>query len=101
MKIGQNEEVILFLVATYGVNTCRCASITASGAAVSSRGFSRSVGDGIARAGAAALESVVETDPVSSLVCEGLTLVIVGRGSSGNRGIQHHNTVISGGGAVG
>jgi hypothetical protein len=49
------------------------ASITLDGAARSGRGLGRSVIDLVTLAFAAALECVVETDPVTNFVCQSTT----------------------------
>lgn len=61
-----------------GVNTGGRAGVTAGGAARSGRSLCRGVGDRVTSAGASALESVVETNPVTSLVGEGPAEVVVG-----------------------
>ena len=55
------------------------AGIAAGRAAASSRRLGRSVVDLITRSAAAALEGVVQTDPVANLVRYGLALVVVRR----------------------
>lgn len=55
-----------------GVDARAGARVTARGAAVRGLALSRGVRDAVAGAGAATLEGVVETDPVTSLVGQSL-----------------------------
>ena len=55
-----------------GVNAATGAGVAAGGAAECLGGLSGGVRDLVAGAGAAALEGVVETEPMTSLVGEGL-----------------------------
>jgi hypothetical protein len=65
---------------TDGVNTTAGASVTAGGAARSRGGLRGSVGDRVTGGGAAALEGVVETNPVTNFVSGSL----VKRSTSGS-----------------
>lgn len=55
-----------------GVDTSARAGVTASGATCGGRSLRSGVTHLIASAAATALEGVVETDPVSGFVCQGL-----------------------------
>lgn len=79
---------------TDGVNTSARASVTTDGASGSSAGLRRSVGDGVARARAATLEGVVETDPVANLMSQGLTAVVVGDRATGEGANVDNNTIV-------
>ena len=61
---------------TDGVNTATAAGVTSSGAAESGGGLRGSVRDGVSRASAATLEGVIQTNPVTGLVSEGLEMVV-------------------------
>ena len=55
-----------------GVNAAARASVTTGRATTGGRSFRRGIGDLVTRSTAAALEGMVETDPVSDLVGEHL-----------------------------
>ena len=57
-----------------GVNAAARASVTTGRATTGGRSLRRGVADLVTRAAATTLESVVETDPVSSLVGESLSM---------------------------
>lgn len=78
------------------VNTSARAGVAAGGAARSSGGLRRGVANVVARAGAATLESVVETEPVTGLVRQALALVVVGSRTAGNRRVEDDNAVVLG-----
>jgi hypothetical protein len=60
------HEVVDWVHAAAGAGVARCRAARGGG------GFRRGVGDGVTCAGAAALEGMVEADPVPSFVGEGL-----------------------------
>lgn len=80
MQVRRRREEL-----TDGVNTTAGAGVTTSGASRSGRGLRGSIGDGVTTAGAPTLEGVVETDPVTDFVGDGLAPVVVGGGASGER----------------
>ena len=93
------EESYLLLgvvhVVVDGVNTGLAgARVTADGAAGGSRGLSGGVGNGVAGAGAAALEGVVETEPVTNLVGGGVAEVVAGGRAAGEGGVQDGAAII-------
>ena len=59
-----------------GVDTRGRAGVAASGAAGRGRSLSRGIRDAVAGAAAATLESVVEADPVTSLVRQSLLALV-------------------------
>lgn len=71
----ENSLVRVVHVVVDGVNTAAGARVTTNGASRAGAGLGRGVGDTIARAGAATLEGVVETEPVTGLVGGGLAEV--------------------------
>ena len=110
-------------VLTDRVKAWRTACITTSRAAKGGRGLCRGIADEVTGSGAAALESMVQTDPVTNLVSERLMsrtdvrenglgrkknqlkthpAQVVGSGSpAGNRGEEDNNTVVYGVAGVG
>lgn len=70
------------------------ARIAAGGAAGRGAGLGGGVGDLVAGAGAAALEGVVETEPVADLVGGGLAEVVVGGAAAGDRRRQDGAAVV-------
>lgn len=102
-----------------GVDTAAGACVTAGGASRGGGSLSGGVADTVTRAGATALESVVETNPVTDLVGNSLSrgyrqpnprslescnanlaLVVVGGAAAGDRGEEENNTVVGGGAGV-
>jgi hypothetical protein len=66
-----------------GVDTAAGACVLADGAAGSSGSLGRGVADLVTSAGAAALEDVVEAEPVADFVGGGGALVVGGGGAAG------------------
>lgn len=104
---------------TDGVSTSTRAGVTASGATESGRGLRGGIRDGVSRGGASALESVEQTNPVTSFVSEGLqeenkknvaedgkteaaylAQVVGGCSASWNGRVEHDNTIVIGGARV-
>jgi hypothetical protein len=75
------------------VNTAAGASVLANGAAGSGGALRRGVADLVASAGAAALEDVVEAEPVADFVGGGGTLVVRSGGAAGQGVCQVDATV--------
>jgi hypothetical protein len=78
-----------------GVNTAAGASVLANGAAGSGGSLGRGVADLVTGTGAAALEDVVEAEPVADLVGGGGTLV-VGGGSAAGQGVGQVDAAVEG-----
>lgn len=70
------------------------AGVTADGAARGGRGLGGGVGNQVAGAGAAALEGVVEAEPVTDLVGGGVALVVVGQRAAGDGRVEHGAAVL-------
>lgn len=82
-----NSLIRVVHVVADGVETSLArARVTANGASRGGRRLSGGVGDEVAVAGAAALEGVVETEPVADLVGDGVAEVVVGGAAAGNGG---------------
>lgn len=85
-----------------GVNTGLAgAGVTADRAAGRSGGLGGGVGDGVTGTGAAALEGVVETEPVTNLVGGGVAEVVVGGAAARGGAIEDGAAVADVGGGAG
>ena len=82
------------------VNTAAGAAVLTNGASRGGGGRGGSVADKVARARAAALEDVVETEPVANLVGEGAALVVGGERATGVGVPLDNDTVVLGSAGV-